>query len=174
MKASSEELEVVRDRDECTRNDEEEEPEARSERDADADRSCACERQDREAEERPSPDAGLQRTSVQLVERMRGNPHPEEEGDQRETEDPGAEMGRERRADRHIGEMPQGVGRVQQGDVVAPAAGCERVKRRPDGAAHSRSPQVTIPPPRLRLRDLTCSMPASTQSSSRRSSGQRS
>src|SRR2546423_638055 len=61
VETSSEELEVVCNRDERARSDEEQQPEARPERDADADRSGAGERHSREADQRSTPDARLQR-----------------------------------------------------------------------------------------------------------------
>ncbi len=60
-----------------------------------------------------------------------------------------------------IGQMPERVGRVEQGDVVAPAAGLERVERRALLDFHFPRPHMTTPPPKLRRRKRTSVMPAS-------------
>ena len=64
---------------------------------------------------------------------------------------PGPPLRRERGADHDVRQMPRGVRRMQQRHVVAPAAGCERVERRPRDVVHARRPQTTMPPPRLSL-----------------------
>ena len=59
------------------------------------------------------------------------------------------EVRREAGADHDVAQVPGRVGRVQQRDVVAPAARGERVERRPR-LGHVRRPQRTVQPPRLR------------------------
>ena len=64
---------------------------------------------------------------------------------------------RERGADRDVGEMPRRVRRVEQRDVVAPAAGAERVERGPDvvyaPASPRHDPAAERHPPRLHVLD---------------------
>ena len=71
----------------------------------------------------------------------------------------------ERGADRDVAQVPDGVRRMQERDVLAQAAGRERVERGPSAGAlgHRRRPQTTIPPPRLRRRCCTSSTPAARQ-----------
>ena len=79
MEAPTEELEVVGDSDEYADGDECEQPEVRACRDDDADRRRSGERRGGEREERPGPDPRREGPSVQLIERMSGDPHAEEE-----------------------------------------------------------------------------------------------
>ena len=90
--------------------------------------------------------------ALELVQRVRADAEGEEEGRDREAEDPEVEPRREPRADRDVREVPQRVRRVEQRHVVAPAARGERVERGPRAVRHVFRPQTTMPPPRLRRR----------------------
>src|SRR5207247_6186100 len=79
VKAAAEELEVVRRDEERARRDEEQEPPAPRGRRPSADRDRGRERDGCEREQRAIRDARSQRASVQLVERVRGDSHREEE-----------------------------------------------------------------------------------------------
>ena len=78
----------------------------------DADRGRPGQRHDGERGQRLRPDPGLQRPSVELVERVRADTHAEEERDQREAEDARPPARRERGPDDDVGEVPGGVRRV--------------------------------------------------------------
>ena len=171
MEAAAEELEVVGDGDERSGCDEDEQPEARVDRRADADSRRRGERRGRERHEHIRADPCLQRSPAQLVERVRRDAHPEEERQQRQPEDARPPTRGDRCADGDVREMPCRVRRVQQRDVVTPAAGCKRVERGTRRFVHARRPHVTMPPPRLSRLERTSRIPASYQSSSRRSSG---
>ena len=80
--------------------------------------------------------------ALQLVERVRSDADREEERGQRDQEPLDLEVRRQGRSDRDVGEMPERVRRMEQRQVVAPAARLQRVERRP-ARAHERRPQVT-------------------------------
>ena len=90
--------------------------------------------------------------AVQLVERVRADPDGEKERRERSEQPGGVPLGRKRGADRDVAQVPERVRGVEEGRVVAPAAGGKRVERGPRSGAHDRRPQMTIPPPRLRRR----------------------
>ena len=77
-----------------------------------------AERSDQRAPREP----GAERPAVQLVHRVGADPDGEEEGGDRRHQPAGVDMGRHRRPDRHVADVPERVGRVQNGDQVAPAA----------------------------------------------------
>ena len=131
MEPAAEELEVVRHGNEAAEGDERQEPEVMGNGDGDPDRTCRTERARRERDQHPGRDPRVQRAAVQLVERMRADPEPEEEGEDGEPEPPGRHVRRETGADDDIAQVPERVRQVQQGHVVAPAAGGERVEGRP-------------------------------------------
>ena len=79
---------------------------------------------------------------VQLVERVRSDSDREEERGERDEQPVDLEVRGERGSDRDVREMPQRVRRMEQRQVVAPAARLQRVERRP-ARAHERRPQVT-------------------------------
>ena len=116
-----------------------------------ADDDGAREAGDGERDQHRSAERGAQGAAVQLVERVGADPDGQEERGEREREPRVAEVRREPGPDRDVREVPECVGRMQERDVVAPAAALERVEGRPrDG--HARRPQTTMPPPRLRRR----------------------
>ena len=80
--------------------------------------------------------------ALQLVERVRSDADREEERGERDQEPVDLEVRREGGSDRDVREMPQRVRRMQQRQVVAPAARLQRIERRP-ALAHERRPQVT-------------------------------
>ena len=145
METPAEELEVVRDDEEAAHRDERQQPEIAPNGNEDAERGGAADRTDGEGDEHPRRDPRPQRTPGQLVQRVRADAHREEERDEGQTHDAGVEMRGDRGADRDVREMPQRVRRVQQRDVVAPAAALQRVERRP----YLLRPHVTSPPPTL-------------------------
>ena len=118
-------------------------------------------------------DAGLQRPAAQLVEGVRADPHRERERERRPAQQRPVHARRERGPDRDVREVPERVRRMEERDVVAPAARTERVERGPrPRRGHARVPQTTIPPPTLSRRASTSTRPASRHASSRRGSGQ--
>src|SRR6476646_3238187 len=86
VQAAAEELEVVRDRDERSNSDESEQPEVCTQRYGDADPCRDGERRGSERDECSCRDPGREWVAVQLVERMRGDAHPEEECEECEGE----------------------------------------------------------------------------------------
>ena len=62
--------------------------------------------------------------------------------------------GRQRRPDDDVAEMPRRVGRMQQREVVAPAARSERVEGGTGQISSHGRPRSTTPPPRLSVRAL--------------------
>src|SRR5207245_3146685 len=104
-----------------------------------------------------------QRPAAQLVEDMRADADGEKEGGEGQPQPPRAPLGRERGSDYHIAQVPERVRRVEERDVVAPAAARERVERRPCSRTHVSTcfrPQITMAPPTPRRRCRTSSMPA--------------
>ena len=100
-----------------------------------------------------------QRPPVELVERVRADPDGEEERGERRQEAVPGERGSERGADRDVAQVPGRVRRVEERDVVAPAAGRERVERGAACLSRHALPHMTMPPPRLSRRACTSSMP---------------
>ena len=123
---------------------------------------------DRERDESCGRDARPQRPAVQFVERVRGDPHREEERRDSPHHAVRVEVRREGGAHRDVREVPERVRRVEQRDVVAPAASAERV---PGGPYFFLRPHVTIPPPSESRFARTSSMPASRQAWSSRGTG---
>ena len=114
-----------------------------------------------ESDEDGARDARPQRPPAQLVECVRADADGEPECEHRGPEPSPRDDGSEASADDDVGEVPGGVRRVEQRDVVAPAAALERVPRRPGGrSAHAFCPHMTTPPPRLIRRTSTPLMPA--------------
>ena len=70
----------------------------------------------------PLGDPCAERPPVELVQGVRGDAHRQEERGGRLEPPPDPELWRERGADRDVREVPQGVRRVEQRPVVAPAA----------------------------------------------------
>src|SRR5439155_12146748 len=104
-----------------------------------------------------------ERTSVELVERVRAQTDRAEEGEHGPCEVPEVHVGDRARADHDVGEVPQRVRRVEQGHVVAPSAGRERV----EGGAlplrpHRFIPHVTIAAPLDIVRVWTVPIPAAS------------
>ena len=66
----------------------------------------------------------------------------EEERGERDQQTVDLEVRREGGSDRDVREMPQRVRRMEERQVVPPAARLQRVERRP-ALAHERRPQVT-------------------------------
>ena len=120
---------------------------------------------------------------------MGGEPDAEEEGQQGGAEARPVHPGSGRRAQSHIGEVPQRVGRVQERPVVAPPAGSKGVegwtsdrfvlsrhRLRPQlspFAPPAFVPQITTPPPRLISRARASGMPAARHISNWSASGYR-
>ncbi len=73
---------------------------------------------------------GAERTAPQLIESVCADPHRQEEGGEGGQQPVGVHLGRGRRSERHVAEMPGGIGRVQQGDEIAPGAGPQGVEGR--------------------------------------------
>ncbi len=186
MESSSEELEVVRDHDEDAPGDERTDPWIDRDRADDTDGGRTGNRRSGESRKQRARDLRPQRSPVQLVEGMCSDADREEERDECRAKAGDGELGSERRADDDIAQMPGRVREMQDGQVVAPAARCERVERRsgdvkgwprahaePESelVSRSRDPQMTAPPPRLMTRRSTSDRPASRQSSSTVSGG---
>ncbi len=137
------------------------------ERDRDSDRARGRHRHERQRDQHAARDLRSQRPPVQLVERVRPDPHCQRESEHGEAQSTPRDDGCKAAADDDVREMPRGVGRMQQRHVVAPAARRECVPGRP----HARRPQITTPPPSESRRAWTCASPAARQSASCRSSG---
>src|SRR5439155_10409590 len=101
---------------------------------------------------------------------MSADPDGEKEGGEGGDTGPRPPLGCERGPDHDVAQMPRRVRGMEEGDVVPPAAGRERVEGGPRFRTHTRRPQITIPPPRLSRRNRTSSIPAAAQSSSSRGS----
>ncbi len=104
---------------------------------------------------------------MELVERVGSHAHRQEEREHGEPEAAPGGIGDEAAARDDVGEVPGGVGEVEQGDDLPPATGAEGVP----GGPHPRRPQTTIPPPRLSRRLCASTMPASRHVASSASSG---
>ena len=140
MEPAAEQLEVVGGHERGADRDEREDPERLRDRDRDPDRRARRDRDDRQRDEHPGRDARPQRPSVELVERVRADAHREREREHGEPERPPGDDGREAAADDDVREVPGRVRRVQQRDVVAPAAAPERVERGAPGGSCAPSP----------------------------------
>lgn len=68
---------------------------------------------------------------MQLVQCVGGDPDGQEERGQRGGESVGVDRGGRGGAERDVAEMPGGVGRVKEGDEVAPATGRQGVEGGP-------------------------------------------
>ncbi len=172
VKATAEELEVVGEHEKGADGHEEGDPGLERDRAGDPDGARSGDRDGCEPHEHRARDARAQRPPPKLVQGVGADPDREpESGDRGAKPPPGHDRG-EAAADHHVREVPGRVRRMQQRHVVAPAAGLERVPGRSRGRrAHLRDPHMTTPPPRLRRRTSTSTMPAARQSSSWRSSG---
>ena len=171
MQASAEELQVVGADDERPGCDEREQPEIVGEGAADPDTHGDGDRAAGQEHEHPVGNLRRQRPTVELVERMRPDADGEEEPGERGDQPAWPPVRSECRSDHDVAEVPERVRRVQDRRVVTPATGRKRVERGARLDAHPLCPQMTIPPPRLRRRHLTSSIPAACQRSSWRSNG---
>jgi hypothetical protein len=72
--------------------------------------------------------AGPERAAVELIERMGGEPHGEEERQERGEQPGQLDAGGQRGADHHVGQVPGRVRRVEQGPPVPPPAGAGGVE----------------------------------------------
>ena len=100
-----------------------------ADRPGEADRDSTRNRCDRESHEHRARDPRLQRPPVELVQRVRADPHGQEESGDRGEEAVPCEGGGQRCADGDVAQMPGRVGQVEQRDVVPPAPGGESVER---------------------------------------------
>src|SRR3982074_3387539 len=75
--------------------------------------------------------AGAPGPAVGLVEQVRGDADGEEKGEQRGQQPAAVDPRRQRRPDHHVGEVPGGVGRVEQRPPLPESAAPRRVERRP-------------------------------------------
>ena len=160
MEETAEQLEVVGDHDERPEGHERNERRRPRDRRVDAECDGSGNRYSRKRDQRSVRDSRLQRPSHPFVERVRADAHREAEGEHRRCGARPREMRRKCSADRDVRQVPCRVRRVEQRDVVAPAARSQRVKRRARLGTHARRPQTTMPPPRLSRCARTSSMPA--------------
>ncbi len=125
------------------------------------------------AAQRAARDGGAQRPAVQLVEAVRGDADGEAERRQRRHQPAAVERRGEGGADRDVRQVPGRVGQVQERDVVAPAAGCERVERgralspHAGPRARSRRPTTSAGSGRRRSRHARTPPPAPAAGSAR-------
>jgi len=124
-----EELSVVGHDEEGSEDDEGDEDEAHLGHPDDAEDHGAGEANGGDGHEGAARDGGAQGPTVEFVDGVGGHPDGEEEGqeggDQTRRLDSGGETG----SDHDVGEVPGGVGRVEQGPPVAPAPAPRRVVR---------------------------------------------
>ena len=142
VERAAEQLEVVGDDDERADSDERGQPRRVGDRAVDAEHDGTPDRDGAQPDERAVGDPRLQRVPFQLVERVRSDSDREEKRGERDQQPVDLEVRREGGSDHDVREMPQRVRRMQQRQVVAPAARLERIERRP-ARAHERRPQVT-------------------------------
>ena len=155
-------LEVVGEHERDADEHERHQPDADRAHAPEADRGGAGERDRSRRDERGGGQEGGERAAVELVEAVRGDADREQERDQRPGQAARRRVLREARAERDVGEVPGGVGRVQQRDAVAEAAGPQRVERDAPGVTGQRAPprrrdrrpgsaaaRARRPPPRL-------------------------
>ena len=167
VEASAEELEVVRDDDEAAEGDE-----ARAARASHAIAPTIADARPRRRSRRAASADERRRRGirvcsgrpVQLVERVRADADREEERGERGAEPRPGERRRERGADRDIAQVPERVRRVEERDVVAPAARRKRVERRPRLASLTRAVPRSRPAAEAQPATRTSSTPASRQS----------
>ena len=88
-------------------------------------------------------DLRLQRMAVELVECVGSDADSEKERSERNEETRRFEVRGETCPDRDIREMPEGVRRMEERHVIAPAARRERVESRTGLGLHARRPQIT-------------------------------
>ena len=142
----------------------------------DPDRTGAGETDDAQRDQRPVGQPRAQRPTVQLVERVRRDADREEERTERRAEPIQVKRRRGGRTERHVGEMPRRVWRMQQRQQVAHgAAAAKRVERRAvELAAHGRlAAVITTPAPKLIRRTRTSVRPARSHSATSAGSGTR-
>ncbi len=108
-----------------------EQPEHRTEHGdrGDAERRGAGETKRPKCDEHARGDARAEWASPQLIKRVRGHADREPEREQGTQDDAGIGRRREGRAEQHVRQMPCGVGRMEQRQVIAPATGPQRVER---------------------------------------------
>jgi hypothetical protein len=94
---------------------------------SDDDRSRQCDH--RQHDEHARRNTSAERSTVDLVEPVRGNTDREEEGSQARREADPVKGTAECRTDRDVAEVPRRVRRMEECRVVPPAAGRERVER---------------------------------------------
>jgi len=171
MKPPTRQLQVVRENEEHAGDDEGDEapPDHGDAGHAEGDRAEKA--GDRRDPQRKRGDAGSQRASPKLVQRVGRDADREEEGEQGGQQPGQAQHRREGRSDHHVGQMPGRVGRMQQGPHVAsPACRGRRVvsrgrRLRDRGHAWCFLPHITSPPPRLITLRSTSTIPAVRQAS---------
>ena len=128
VESAAEELEVVRGHDERTEGDEDEEPEAPADGRPDADRDRAGKGGDADPNQHVVRDLGPERPAVPLVQHVSRDAEGQHEGDHRPHHPVRVEVRRQRGAGGDVRRVPGGVGQVEHGDVIAPAARAERVE----------------------------------------------
>ena len=169
VERAAEQLQVVGHHEERAGDDEDAEPGRDLDHAVDAERDGAREPRDGHGDEHGARDSRAERTPVQLVERVRREPHRQEERQQGLPQPSQLHVGGERGTDHDVGEMPQRVRGVQQGPPVPPPAGRHRVEGGPRRARVALShaddpaftPHITTAAPSVSSRDRTWRMPAS-------------
>jgi hypothetical protein len=131
VEATTEQLEVVCHDYESTRHDEGHERRRDCHGADDSDRDRAGEAREREPPQQPVGKARPERAAVQLVESVSANADSKQEGSERRNEAIDVNRRRGGSPERDIAEVPGGVWRMKQCDEVAPAAGPQRIERRP-------------------------------------------
>jgi hypothetical protein len=131
VEATTEQLEVVGDDDECSRGYERRERRRHGENADDPDRDRPDEAREGESDKEPVGQFGPERAAVQLVESVSGDANGEQKSGEGGDEPIDVNRGGRGGPERDVAEVPGGVGRMEQRDEVAPAAGAQRVERRP-------------------------------------------
>src|SRR5262249_4892504 len=150
--------------------DENEEPRPEAHGSDEADRACGADRRGGEADEDTVRNPRAERTPAELVEGVGPDSDREPEGRCGSAEAAPRDRGCEAPSDDDVGDVPGGVRRMEQGDVVPPSPRRERVPGRPRlgglGFGHCLTPHMTTAAPRLNLLAWTWRRPAALHSSS--------
>ena len=127
----SEQLQVVREDQERAEHEERDQGPSDPRQSEDPEGNRAGQAHDGDRHQRRGGNTGAEGASVELVERVRGEPHGEQEREQGTHQAGHADHWRQAGADDHIGQVPCRVGGMKESPPVAPSPGSSGVEGGP-------------------------------------------